>query len=173
MSVRTGLVVLSLALSLAIGWTLSQGSKQNRIKEADQTIRIGLSLGTLKEERWQRDRDHFVKRARELGAEVLVQSGNSDGMRQIQDIEALISRGVKCLVVVAFNPAAMQKAVATAKDAGVPIICYDRMITDCDVDLYISFNNVDVGKMQAQSLVDKLGGKGRIVRIHGSGTLSS
>jgi D-xylose transport system substrate-binding protein len=170
MTLRTGLVALSLALSLAIGWTLSQGTQPSGRSPAGGPIQIGLSLGTLKEERWQRDRDEFVRRAEELGAQVLVQSGNSDGLRQIQDIEALISRGVDCLVVVAFNPAAMQKAVEVAREAGVPIICYDRMITDADVDLYISFNNLEVGKMQAQHVVDRLGGRGAIVRIHGPKT---
>lgn len=171
MSLRNGLVVLSLALSAAIGWTLSRrGDARDSDGQAKAPIRIGLSLGTLKEERWQRDRDQFVARAEQLGAEVLVQSGNSDGLRQVQDIEALISRRVNVLVVVAFNPAAMQKAVETAKAAGIPVICYDRMITDCDVDLYISFDNVRVGQMQAQYLVDKLGGRGRIVRIHGPKT---
>lgn len=170
MTLRTGLVVISLALSVAIGWTLSQGSRPVGSTEDDPTVRIGLSFGTLKEERWQRDLDSFVERAEELGAEVLVQSGNSDGMRQIQDIEALISRDVDCLVVVAFNPAAMQKAVETANAAGVPVVCYDRMITDCDVDLYVSFDNFRVGQMQAQYVVDQLGGSGRIVRIHGPST---
>jgi D-xylose transport system substrate-binding protein len=170
MTLRTGLVVLSMALSLAIGWTVSKGTQQATTGKIGGPVRIGLSLGTLKEERWQRDRDHFVKRAEELGAEVLVQSGNSDGMRQIQDIEALISRGVDCLVVVAFNPAAMQKGVETAKAANIPFICYDRMITDSDVDLYISFDNVRVGQLQAESLVKKLGGRGRMVRIHGPKT---
>lgn len=162
--------MVSLVLSLVIGWTVSQGTQLSSRENRQDRVRIGLSLGTLKEERWQRDRDHFVARAEQLGAEVLVQSGNSDGLRQIQDIEALISRGVDCLVVVAFNPAAMQKAVETAQAARVPVICYDRMITDCDVDLYISFDNLRVGRLQAQSAVDRLGGRGRIVRIHGPKT---
>jgi len=170
-SLRTGLAILSLLLSVAIGWTISkQGQTDLPADSAQQPPLIGLSLGTLKEERWQRDRDHFVARANEIGAEVLVQSGNSDGMRQMQDIEALISRGVDVLVVVAFNPAAMAKAVAAAKEAGVPVICYDRMITNCDVDLYVSFNNIRVGEVQAQYLVDKLGGSGKIVRIYGPKT---
>ena len=171
MSLRTGLAILSLLLSVAIGWTISKQGQSNLLDDiGNKQPLIGLSLGTLKEERWQRDRDHFVARANELGAEVLVQSGNSDGMRQMQDIEALISRGVDVLVVVAFNPAAMAKAVATAKEAGVPVICYDRMIIDCDVDLYVSFNNIRVGEAQAQYLVDKLGGSGKIVRIYGPKT---
>ena len=171
MSLRTGLAILSLLLSVAIGWTISkQGQTHLLTDTGNKQPLIGLSLGTLKEERWQRDRDHFVARANEMGAEVLVQSGNSDGMRQMQDIEALISRGVDVLVVVAFNPAAMAKAVAAAKEAGVPVICYDRMITNCDVDLYVSFNNLRVGEAQARYLVDKLGGSGKIVRIYGPKT---
>ncbi len=170
MTLRTGLVVISLLLSVGIGITLSGRGGIMPEQRNERSVRIGLSLGTLKEERWQRDRDHFVARAKELGAEVLVQSGNSDGMRQMQDIEALISRKVDVLVIVAFNPAAMDKAVASAKAAGIAVICYDRMVTDSDVDLYLSFDNVHVGELQAQYLVDKLDGHGRIIRIHGPKT---
>ena len=170
MSWRSGLAVLSLSLSVAIGWAISSSGPGNAADPESAKITIGLSLGTLTEERWQRDRDHFVARARELGAEVLVQAGNNDGMRQMQDIEALISRGVDVLVIVAFNPAAMSKAVEAARSAGVPVICYDRMITDCDVGLYVSFDNIRVGQLQAEYLVARLGGQGRIVRIYGPKT---
>ena len=88
----------------------------------------------------------------------------------MQDIEALISRGVDVLVIVAFNPAAMSKAVEARRSAGVPVICYDRMITDCDVSLYVSFDNIRVGQLQAEYLVARLGGQGRIVRIYGPKT---
>ena len=50
------------------------------------------------------------------------------------------------------------------------MICYDRMISDCDVDLYLSFDNLRVGQLQVQYVVDQLHGKGRIVRIHGPKT---
>lgn len=170
MTLRTGLAGLSMILSVAIGWAISSSSVVPTTPHDGDSVSIGLSLGTLKEERWQRDRDHFVARANELGAEVLVQSGNNDGMRQMQDIEALISRGVDVLVIVAFNPTAMAKAIDAAKSAGVPVICYDRMITDCDVDLYISFNNLSVGRMQAQFLVDRLSGRGKIIRTYGPKT---
>ena len=61
---------------------------------------IGLSLATLKEERWQRDRDTFIAEAKKLGASVIVQSANSDDVKQVRDIESLISRKVDVLVVV-------------------------------------------------------------------------
>ena len=169
MNPRIVLVVTSLFLSLGIGLTLARRPEGDNSAGA-KTTRIGLSLGTLTEERWQRDRDQFVARAEELGAEVLVQSGNSDTARQLQDIEALISRKVDVLVIVAHNPTAMGKAISAANAAKIPVICYDRMISGCDVDLYLSFDNVRVGEMQARYLVDKLKNKGRIVRIYGPST---
>jgi D-xylose transport system substrate-binding protein len=171
MTLRSALASLSLLLSVAIGFAVAASGRTAKKAAGESTpVTIGLSLGTLTEERWQRDREYFVARADELGAKVLVQSGNNDGMRQMQDVEALLSRGVDVLVIVAFNPAAMSKAIDAAKAVGVPVICYDRMITDCDVDLYISFDNERVGQLQAQYLVDKLGGKGKIIRVYGPKT---
>ena len=74
------------------------------------------------------------------------------------------------LVVVAHDPTAMGRAVAAPDAAGVPVVCYDRLITGCEVDLYLSFDNVRVGRLQAEYLVRKLGGKGRIVRVYGPKT---
>jgi D-xylose transport system substrate-binding protein len=170
MTIRTALVLLSFVLSALTGIVLSHRTGNGPERAPNGPLRIGLSLGTLQEERWQRDRDRFVRRAEELGAEVLVQSGNSDTARQIQDIESLLSRGVQVLVVVAHDPTAMNRSVDAARAAGVPVICYDRLITNCDVDLYLSFDNVRVGRLQADFLVRKLGGKGRIVRIDGPKT---
>jgi D-xylose transport system substrate-binding protein len=171
MTLRTGLVVLSLVLSVLIGATIAgRGRDAAPGPRAGGPPVIGLSLGTLQEERWQRDRDRFVARAEELGARVIVQSGNSETARQLQDIESLLSRGVQVLVVVAHDPTAMGRAVDAAHAAGVPVVCYDRLITGCDVDLYLSFDNVRVGRIQAEYLVRRLGGKGRIVRVHGPKT---
>lgn len=131
-------------------------------------------MDTLKEERWQGDRDIFVKRAQELGADVLVQSANSDDTRQVSDVDALLSRGVNALVIIPHNGAAMATAVEKAHANGVPVLAYDRLITNSDLDLYMTFDNVKVGELQAQFLVDRLnaagGGKKRIVRIYGSKT---
>ncbi len=171
MTLRTGLVVLSLVLSVLIGATIAgRGRDAAPGSRTGSQPLIGLSLGTLQEERWQRDRDRFVARAEELGARVIVQSGNSETARQLQDIESLLSRGVQVLVVVAHDPTAMGRAVDAAHAAGVPVVCYDRLITGCDVNLYLSFDNVRVGRIQAEYLVRRLGGKGRIVRVHGPKT---
>ena len=117
---------------------------------------IGLSLDTLKEARWQKDRDLFVDRAKALGAEVKVQSANSDDTRQIQDVQSLISAGINVLVIVPHNGEAMAKAVELAHDVGIPVIAYDRLITSSDLDLYITFDNEKVGEIQGNYIVENL-----------------
>lgn len=133
---------------------------------------IGLSLDTLKEERWQRDRDTFVAKAKALGADVVVQSANSDDLRQVRDVEALITKGVDVLVVVPHNGSAMSKAVKSANEAKIPVICYDRLILNADVAAYLTFDNVKVGEAQAKYAVERLpkDRPARIVRIYGAPT---
>ena len=106
---------------------------------------IGLSLDTLKEERWQQDRDTFVAAAEKLGATVIVQAANSDDTRQVSDVESLISRNVDVLVIVPHNGDAMGRAVKSANEAKIPVIAYDRLIMKDNIDYYLSFDNVKVG----------------------------
>lgn len=171
MSVRNGLVVLSLVLSVLIGLSLSRSQGEGRPADStDDGIVIGLSMDTLKEARWQRDRDLFVARAEELGATVLVQSANSDDTRQIQDVKSLLANNVDVLVLIPHDGLAMAEGVRLAHQVSVPVIAYDRLIRDSALDLYLSFDNVRVGEIQARYLVDRLGGKGRVVRIYGAPT---
>src|SRR3954451_2225970 len=101
-------------------------------------ITIGLSLDTLREERWQRDRDMFVSRCGELGARVLVQAANNDEAVQNSQAENLLTQGVDVLVVAPHNSKTAATIVESAHRAGVPVIAYDRLINDADVDLYLS-----------------------------------
>jgi D-xylose transport system substrate-binding protein len=175
---RIIIMVVSLALSVLIGLVVARGGAESAVASTATTtstqggeILVGLSLDTLKEARWQADRDLFVAKAKELGATTLVQSANSDDTRQMQDIEALISRGVRALVIVAHDSKTMARAVDIAHKSKIPVIAYDRMIRDADVDVYVSFDNERVGEQQAEYLVKHLpGGKGKIVRIHGAPT---
>ena len=166
-------VVVSLGLSILIGVAVSRRGAvaAGRAAGEPRPLVIGLSLDTLKEARWQRDRDYFTARANALGARVSVQSANSDDTRQIQDVKALLANKVDALVIVPHNGAAMAAGVREAQRAGVPVIAYDRLIEECDLDLYLSFDNVRVGELQARYLVAHLlGGRGKIVRIYGAPT---
>ncbi|MGO4270817.1 substrate-binding domain-containing protein, partial [Paenibacillus sp. TAF58] len=114
-------------------------------------IVIGLSMDTLQEERWQKDRDIFVEAAKKLGAEVNVQSANSDDAKQISQAENLISQGVNVLVVIPHNADASAAIVEKAHAAGIKVLSYDRLITNSDLDVYLSFDNEKVGEMQAKA----------------------
>lgn len=182
MNIRSILMVVSLALSVAIGLVLRGGSSAASSAggpgassgRSAGPIKIGLSLDTLKEERWQNDRDNFVARAKELGAEVNVQAANSDDAVQVQNVNGMLSAGCEVVVIAAHNADAMATAVKACKEKGVPVIAYDRLIKDCDLDLYMTFDNVHVGKLQGQYIVDQLPKVGhkpmRIVRIYGAKT---
>ncbi len=159
----------SFALSVLIGLVLSQSGKEPS-SEVNKKLVIGLSMDTLQEARWKVDRDIFVARANEMGADVIVNSANSDDTIQLRDVNSFISNGVDAIVIIPHDGAAMAQAVRSAKEADIPVIAYDRLITGSDLDLYVTFNNVKVGEVQAQYLVDKLGGKGNIVRIYGAPT---
>src|SRR3954467_12881410 len=133
---------------------------------------IGFSLDTPKEERGERDRDTFEAEAKKLGATVIIQSANSDDTRQVRDVESLISRGVDVLVIVPHNGAAMTRAVKSANEAKIPVIAYDRLILNADIDYYLTFDNVKVGEAQAGYAAAHLPAdrKARIVRIYGAPT---
>lgn len=140
--------------------------------------RIGLSLDTLKEERWQRDRDTFVARAQALGAEVIVLSANSDDVQQVKDCNSLLAQNIDVLVIAPHNGEAMNRAVEEAHASKVVVCAYDRLIKNCDLDYYFTFDNVKVGELQGRFLMEKLfpggpqkdGPKKRIARIYGAPT---
>lgn len=143
--------------------------KGSNTKSGDKKIVIGLSLDTLQEERWQRDRDLFIAAAEKLGAKVEVQSANSDDAKQISQAENLISQGVNVLVVVPHNAEATAAIVEKAHAAGIKVLAYDRLIKNSDLDLYVSFDNEKVGELQAEAIL-KVVSKGKFVYIGGSET---
>jgi D-xylose transport system substrate-binding protein len=138
-------------------------------KKAETGIKIGLSMDTLQTERWQHDRDAFVGRCKELGAEVLVQVANSNDALQLSQAENLLTQGVSCLVVIPHNGSGAATIVESAHKAGVPVLAYDRLITGCDLDLYVSIDGVKVGELQAEYLA-KRKPKGNYVLIQGAPT---
>lgn len=138
-------------------------------KNKSGKIRIGLSMDTLKEERWQKDRDIFVKRAEELGAEVLVQAADGKDETQIKQAESLLTQGIDVLVVIPHNAEVAATIVESAKRQNVPVISYDRLIRNSEPDLYISFDNEKVGEMQAKYLVEKAP-QGNYILIGGAPT---
>ena len=138
-------------------------------EKASGKIKIGLSMDSLKEERWQKDRDIFKAVAELMGAEVVIQAAQGNDATQIAQCENLITQEVDVLVIIPHNGEAMAVAVEKAHEAGIPVIAYDRLIMNCDLDIYISFDNIRVGELQATEIT-KLVPKGNYVYIGGAPT---
>nr|WP_254593402.1 D-xylose ABC transporter substrate-binding protein [Terribacillus sp. AE2B 122] len=122
----------------------------------DNGLKIGLSVSDLTLERWQHDRDFFVEKAEELGAEVLVQSADGDEAKQLSQIQNMLSQDIDALVIIAINSDALSTVVDQAKAEGISVLSYDRLINGTDIDAYVSFDNVRVGEMQAEYLVEQV-----------------
>lgn len=136
--------------------TLSLIVLAGMLNASAKELKIGLVIDDLRLERWQKDRDIFVKSAEAKGAKVYVQSANGDEQTQISQIENMISRGVNVLVIIPYNGKVLSNVIAEAKQEGIKVLAYDRLINDADLDFYISFDNEKVGELQAKSLADKL-----------------
>ena len=120
------------------------------------------------------DKPLFEARLKQLcpGCSVLYQNADSDAAKQQQQADSAMAQGVKAIVMDAVDSAAAATTVQKAKAQGIPIIAYDRPIPKVPADYYVSFDNQELGKAFAQSLVDKVkedGGSG-ILQVNGSPT---
>jgi D-xylose transport system substrate-binding protein len=138
-------------------------------KQALYPVKIGLSMDTLRAPRWAQDRDVLVAKCNEEGVGVLVQSADSNDELQNSQAENLLTQGIQCLVVIPHNAKSCASIVEAAHKMGVPVLSYDRLILDSDVDAYVSFDNIKVGELMASTLV-KIKPKGNYVLMGGAPT---
>jgi D-xylose transport system substrate-binding protein len=137
---------------------------------------IALLLPESKTARYEsQDRPNFEAKAKELcpDCKIIYSNADQDAAKQQQQAEAAITNGAKVLVLDPVDAASAGAIVQNAKSRQIPVISYDRLITDADIDYYISFDNEQVGKLQGESLVKKLtddGAKGDIIMINGAPT---
>lgn len=138
--------------------------------------KIALLLPETKTTRYeQHDRPGFTNKVKELCPDCEVIYGNAaqDANKQQAQAEAAITKGAEVLVLDAVDAEAAATMVERAKQSDVPVIAYDRLIADADIDYYVSFNNVRQGRIEARTLLDKLGNDGdgnSIVMINGAPT---
>jgi D-xylose transport system substrate-binding protein len=133
------------------GGSSSQGGGPAASRRAP-AIKVGLLFDNL-HERWERDRALFVEVATDMGAETMIEVAGGDQARQNEQAEKMLGAGANVLVVVAHDTDNAAPIVEKARARKVPVISYDRLIRDADVDLFIGFDVVRVGQMQAQYLL--------------------
>lgn len=163
----TILVVLAL-LTVNQVRTVYFGKKPQQMEDnSNKRIKIGFSLGTLKEERWIKDRDIVMAKVKELGADIIVLNANNDDQDQLKQVRSLLDQNIDVLIIVPNDLHKAAAAVELAKKQGVKVISYDRLVLNSDVDLYISFDNERVGELMAQAVVDKIN-TGNLLIINGA-----
>ena len=146
------LLVIVLMFVSALGGLLLTGCSKKA------TVDIGIVLPTKDEPRWIQDETRFndALKGTNYKAEILFSQGSPAVEKQ--NVETLINKGIKVLILCPHDATAAAAAAEEAKAAGVKVISYDRLILDTDaVDYYVTFDSIAVGKAQGQYLVDKAG----------------
>ncbi|MDE3012130.1 MAG: sugar-binding protein [Pseudomonadota bacterium] len=125
---------------------------------------VAISMPTKSSARWIADGDNMVKYLKEHGYGTDLQYADDDIPNQLAQIENMVTKGPKVLVIAAIDGTTLSDVLQKAADRGVKVIAYDRLIKgSANVDYYATFDNFQVGVIQATSIVDKLGlkqGKG-------------
>lgn len=154
--------ILVAAVAMSIGASCSGGAKEKRIK-------IGFSMDTLKEERWQRDHDAFQAHCDKLNVECIITVADNKADKQANDVDNLLTKQVDVLVIAPHDATQAASMVEKAKAQGVPVISYDRLINSDKIDLYISHQVPVIGKKIAEyALANKP--KGNYVMVYGAST---
>ena len=122
---------------------------------------VGVSWSNFQEERWKKDEAAIKAALEAAGAKYISADAQGSNEKQLADVEALIAKGAKALIILAMDADAIGPAVAKAKEAKIPVVAYDRLIQDKDV-LYLTFDNVEVGRMQAREVLKAAMDKGDI-----------
>jgi D-xylose transport system substrate-binding protein len=157
----------SKSTSTSSGGTSSGGGKSGK---------IALLLPENKTARYEsQDKPLFEKRMKQLcpNCQIIYSNAEQDAAKQQSQAEAAITNGAKVLVLDAVDGKAAAAIVTRAKQSSIPVVAYDRMVENADVNYFISFDNRKVGVLQGTALVDQLkssGKSGPIVMINGSPT---
>jgi len=142
----------------------SDGASPSEAAAGDCTV--GVSWNNFQQPRWAAHDQPNIKDTVEAGGGTYIDAdANLSNEQQLTDVDTLISKGAKVLILLAQDNKAILPALQKAKDAGIPVIAYDRLIEDPDI-LYITFDNVLVGKAEADAILTKVP-KGNYVLIKG------
>ncbi len=159
-------VVLIIAVTSLIGGCEHPGTASSE-QSQDNPLLVGFSLATLKEDRWLRDRDIFLSKAKQAGIDVIVSNANNDSDLQFSQVRDMVAQHIDILIIIPHDREKAADCVALAKKAGIPVISYDRLVNNADVDVYVSFDNVKVGRLQGEGIVKAVPTGGYII-LNGS-----
>lgn len=152
------LLVIVLVMGMFVGCG-SNNDSEGSTSSKGNSVDIGIILPTKEEPRWVQDEVRFKEALKDTDYNVEILFSQGDSAREKQNVETLIAKGIKVLIITPHDGAAAAAAVKAAKAEGITIISYDRLVTNTDaVDYYVTFNSVSVGEAQGQYLLDQLNG---------------
>ena len=170
-----GIVILLIGVLFFIGCvgapndqTTKTGAGQ-KSKDPSRRLKIGFSMDTVKEERWQRDRAAFEAHCKELNVDCVITVADNNAEKQSNDVENLLTQNVDALVIAPHDATQAASMVEKAKAQNVPVISYDRLINSDKLDLYISHQVPVIGKKIAEYALGKVP-KGNYIMVYGAET---
>lgn len=134
---------------------------------ADEKVKIGITLYSLKNEYTVRLANAAEAKAKELGAQLVIYDGNYDPSTQISQVETMISDGCKGIILNPQDAEACVPCVDKAEAAGIPVVGVNTRVKSDKLSSYVGSEDVKAGEMEMQKIVDLLNGKGKIVIIEG------
>ena len=147
----------------------SSTSQSNQAADPGKKVKIGFSMATVKEERWQRDRDAFEAHCKKMNIDCEITVADNSSSRQANDVDNLLTKGIDALVIAPQEATEAAAMVEKAKAQGVPVISYDRLINSDKIDLYISHQVPVIGRKIAEYALQKQP-TGNYVMVYGAST---
>jgi D-xylose transport system substrate-binding protein len=133
--------ILKYSVLIFISLVLTNCSKQ---------VKIGFLMDESTGGRWDKDKELFIQHAESLGSKVIFGASEGDVQKQIELAKEILNQDVDILVLIPSDQYESAKIVAEAHRMNVPVISYDRLVKNCNLDFYVSFDHVNVGELQAQ-----------------------
>jgi putative multiple sugar transport system substrate-binding protein len=167
------LLVLLLVFSMLVAMTACTSAPTTATPTPDPApvdsnkVDVGIVLPTKDEPRWVQDETRFTEalKATDYSVEILFSQGSS--AKEKENVDALIAKGIKVLIICPQDGGAAAAAVEAAKKEGIKVIAYDRLITSTDaVDYYVTFDSIAVGEAQAKYLVEQATGTGNPLYLY-------
>jgi len=159
---------LALAVTGALALTMSSCGRASTADAGKEGISggtkgtIGVAMPTKTSQRWIKDGDAMKAQLEAAGYKVNLQYANDDIPTQVTQVNDMVTKKNQVLVVASIDGTALAGALKQAKEAGIPVIAYDRLLRSTDaVDYYTTFDNLKVGELQAESLVKGLEASGK------------
>lgn len=169
------LLVLSLVVFLAVGVLAGCGGGQESDQEKDHETagdveskkKIGLVISTLNNPFFVTLKNGVEEKANELGYELIVLDSQDESSKELSNVEDALEQDVDVLLINPVDSDAVVNAVKLANDKNIPVITLDRSANGGEIATHIASDNVAGGKLAAEFIIDKLGGKGKVVQLQG------